>query len=443
MKLRSSPKRPGFHRGVIPAETLDRVLPLASRIGITRLSDITGLDRTGIPVWSSVLPKSRDVLSVYNGKGATHTAAKVGAIMEAFERNAGFLVHRPVVRGSYGALSKERATLDPRCMALALRPDYTPDLELAWTVANHLMTGEEILVPADLVWMGLDPSMRTYRWASTTGLSAGNTYEEAISQALCEIIERDAWTIAEVLSHYLPRSRWAAGEAMASRPPWNGEGPQPFHDDYDRFPEIDPDSLNGALGGQLRSVYDRYVAADLVPRLRDITGDTGIPTVIAMVTGDALSGWAQAHAGVGTHPDPAIAAMRALTEAAQGRTVDIQGQREDMVPAGQAVPAHMMHAKRPTTIEPRYWLIGRSRVVKPMDQVPRPPQNNDTLDDIRLMVDRLRAVGLETVLEIDMTHPETEVPATRVIVPGAESWAVDHGNIGKRAARHWNANRKL
>jgi ribosomal protein S12 methylthiotransferase accessory factor len=274
-------------------------------------------------------------------------------------------------------------------------------------------------------------------------LSAGNTYEEAISQALCEIIERDAWTIAEILSHFLPHSRWAAREAMASRRAWNGDGPQPFDDDYDRFPEIDPESINGALGGQLRTVYDRYIAAGLVPRIRDITGDTGIPTVVAMITGESLPGWQQAHAGVGTHPDPAIAAMRALTEAAQGRTVDIQGQREDMVPAGQAVPAHMMHAKRPTTIEPKYWLIGRSRVVKPMDQVPRPPRNEDTLDDIRLMVDRLRLVGLETILEVDMTHPETGVPATRVIVPGAETWAVVHGRIGKRAAKHWNANRNF
>ena len=100
MKLKSSPKRPGFHRGVTPEETLDRVLPLASRIGITRLCDITGLDRTGIPVWSSVMPKSLDVLSVYNGKGATHTAAKVGAIMEAFERHAGraHLVSRSTAR---------------------------------------------------------------------------------------------------------------------------------------------------------------------------------------------------------------------------------------------------------------------------------------------------------------------------------------------------------
>ncbi len=436
MMLKNSPKRPGFHRAVSPEETLARILPLLPLAGITRLADITGLDRTGIPVWSSVVPKSPDILSVYNGKGASHIASKVGAIMEAFERNASFIIHRPVLRGSYRALTKRRSVLDPMSVVMALRPGYTPDTEIAWTAANDVTTGEEMLVPVDLVWMGLDPSMRCFGWASTTGLSAGNTYEEAISQALCEIIERDAWTIAEVLSHWLPRTRDAAARKSAGLAQWDGEGSQPFDDDFDRFPELDPDSFNG----DLRSVHDKYISAELTPRIRDITADTGIPTMIAMVTASGTSGWAEAHAGVGAHPDPEVAAMRALTEAAQGRTVDIQGQREDMIPAGEAVPAQMMHAKRPSTIEPRYWLIRRSSVRKSLADVPRPARNEDTLDDIRLMLDRLRSVGLDTVLAVDMTRPDTGIPVTRVIVPGAESWAVDHGKIGKRATKHWNDN---
>jgi ribosomal protein S12 methylthiotransferase accessory factor len=440
MKLQTCPKRPGHHRSVSPEETLSRMLPVLHLAGITRLSDITGLDQTGIPVWSSIVPKSPDVLSVYNGKGATHVGSKVGAIMEAFERHAAFIVDRPLVRGSYHALSAERPTLDPRAATLPLRPNYSSDSTLVWTAANDVNTGEEVLVPADLVWMGLEPAMRCYAWASTTGLSAGITYEEAISQALCEIIERDAWTIAEFLSRCLPRSRWEAAQRELGRAPrdaWNGEGPQPFDDDFDRFPELDPNSFEG----ELRRVYEQYLAAGLTPRVRDITSDTGIPAMIAMVTADAMPEWPQAHAGAGAHPDPRVAIMRALTEAAQSRTVDIQAQREDMIPAGEAVPAHMMHAKRPTSVEPRYWLIHRSGEQRRIDEVQCPARNEDTLDDIHLMIDRLRSVDLDRVLAVDLTRPETGVRVTRVIVPGAESWAVDHGKIGKRATRHWNANR--
>ena len=40
----------GTHRTVAPEATLERFLPLAPCMGITRLSDVTGLDRLGLPV---------------------------------------------------------------------------------------------------------------------------------------------------------------------------------------------------------------------------------------------------------------------------------------------------------------------------------------------------------------------------------------------------------
>src|SRR4051795_11994988 len=60
--------RRGAHRAVPPAETLARVRPLMARMGITRLGNITGLDRIGIPVAVAVRPNSRSV-SVSQGKG--------------------------------------------------------------------------------------------------------------------------------------------------------------------------------------------------------------------------------------------------------------------------------------------------------------------------------------------------------------------------------------
>ena len=97
MRLKRSPKSPGFHRICPPEDTLARVWPLLSTVGVTRVSDITGLDRIGVPVWSSVVPKSRDILSVYNGKGTTPVAARTSAVMEAVERYAAALPLRPVV----------------------------------------------------------------------------------------------------------------------------------------------------------------------------------------------------------------------------------------------------------------------------------------------------------------------------------------------------------
>ncbi|MDD5418276.1 MAG: methanogenesis marker 1 protein, partial [Methanomicrobiaceae archaeon] len=71
------------HRAVSPEETLARIagkLPIA---GITRVADITSLDRVGIPVFSSIRPTAgTGAISVYNGKGATPTEARVSAMME-------------------------------------------------------------------------------------------------------------------------------------------------------------------------------------------------------------------------------------------------------------------------------------------------------------------------------------------------------------------------
>jgi YcaO-like protein with predicted kinase domain len=53
-------------------KTLARIEPLVPAAGITRVADITSLDRIGIPVFSCIRPTAMDgAITVYNGKGAT------------------------------------------------------------------------------------------------------------------------------------------------------------------------------------------------------------------------------------------------------------------------------------------------------------------------------------------------------------------------------------
>jgi ribosomal protein S12 methylthiotransferase accessory factor len=434
MRLKSSPKLPTYHRGRTPQDTLAAVTPLMGRLGITRLSDITGLDRLGIPVWSAVVPKSPDILTVYNGKGATHVGAKVGAIMEAFERQSSFKSRGPFIRGSYAALSRERRVMNPEAMVLPLREGYTPDKELTWSIGHELSDGEEILVPFDLAWLVNHPEVRAYAIVTSNGLSAGNTYEEAVCQGLLEIIERDAWTIAEVLSHWLPGARFEAARARAGLPRIEWNDGQPFDDD-ERYLELDPKTFEG----DLRRVYDALVDAGIETKLVDATSDTRIPVMLASLVEEVNPDLPRSHMGAGAHPDPTIAALRALTEATQSRAVDVQGVREDLSDSTQNVPAYLTHTQRSKAINRRNWLIRGSQKKKAFQDVTR-IRNEDTLDDIRLMLDCLRQVGLETAIEIDLTDPELGVPVTRVIVPGAESWAADHCRLGKRAARHWMSN---
>ena len=74
--------RLGTHRVRPPEETWDAVAPLFPKVGITRVADVTRLDRLDVPVYQAVRPSGRS-LSVSQGKGITAAAARASAVMEA------------------------------------------------------------------------------------------------------------------------------------------------------------------------------------------------------------------------------------------------------------------------------------------------------------------------------------------------------------------------
>src|SRR3546814_764639 len=76
----------GTHRTQPPQAMLQQLAPLLSRFGITRVSDVTGLDRLGVPVTMGDRPNSPS-LDVYQGKGLELVAAKVSGSMESIERH--------------------------------------------------------------------------------------------------------------------------------------------------------------------------------------------------------------------------------------------------------------------------------------------------------------------------------------------------------------------
>src|SRR5262245_57519234 len=66
------------------AAFLRTLQPKLAGVGITRLADVTGLDRLGVPVVLAVRPLGRS-LAVSQGKGLTREQAAVSAILEAME----------------------------------------------------------------------------------------------------------------------------------------------------------------------------------------------------------------------------------------------------------------------------------------------------------------------------------------------------------------------
>ncbi len=136
-------------------ETLRRALPIAAEKGMTRLADITGLDRVGIPIYSAVVPGSEDGISVYNGKGLTAVDSRTSAVMEAIERQTALAAEVPVIEESYERLRRSRKTVvDPRSFNHKLSGDFGDDVPYLWMEGFDLLSEESIFVPVGLAGYG-------------------------------------------------------------------------------------------------------------------------------------------------------------------------------------------------------------------------------------------------------------------------------------------------
>src|SRR5882757_8167726 len=102
----------GTHRSAAPEDTLARVASKARQIGITRLGNVTGLDRIGIPVTVAVRPNSRS-FSVSQGKGLGVSQAMASAIMEAIELFHGEELAQRTVTASFRELKAKTRVVSP------------------------------------------------------------------------------------------------------------------------------------------------------------------------------------------------------------------------------------------------------------------------------------------------------------------------------------------
>jgi putative methanogenesis marker protein 1 len=381
-------------RTIAPEETLARIEKTMPAAGITRVADITSLDRVGIPVFSSIRPTAQNgAISVYNGKGATPVEARVSAMMEGLERFSAEVDGRELKVARYSDLLGEGSpVINPEDLILPSRAD--PDMPVPWTTGFDLVSREEVLIPASAVFHPLPNEYAQLFRTSTNGLASGNTREEAVFHALMEVIERDAWSLVEVRRDTGPR---VVG-------------------------------IGDCLAGDLLS---RFVSAEVEVTVKDITSDIGIPTIAAVSDDTRLRDPALLTIGMGTHTSARIAVLRALTEVAQSRLTQIHGAREDTTTAEMRRRLGYERTRRLN----RYW-FDASRDVEFSTLISY--DSDDFLQDICFSVDRLREAGLDRVIVTDLTRRETGVPVVRVVVPGLECYAMDQDRIGRRCTNARN-----
>jgi len=360
---------------------------------------------------TSVLTAMRNFAQ--NGGVSTNPyVAMAKALGEAIERYcAAQFRYDELVVAPYGELGAPATP--PDSYALYRADQYGPDLPwqpftdttpVAWTPATDVLSGEEVLVPACMVYapyhyLGEGREQPIVQPIST-GLAAGCSPAEATLSGLCEVIERDAFSIC-----------WQA--RLAHR-------------------RISRAGLDAAAVDML----GRFERVGVDVELLDITTDVACPTVMSIALGHAPTSPALAIAAA-AHPDPRIALTKCVEELAHTRKFARQIMQYeppiDHDPSGrwehvQEQRHHLrLHCDR-AAVAHSAWAWSSPTWVRLADVAGIAADSDGAL--VTALAERLAALGHRCYV-VDLTTSDVAslgLAVHRVVVPGLHPMFIGHPN---------------
>jgi len=384
-----------------PQDTVKRFKQKLKKVNLDILKRTIRIDngRLDIPIYFSICGKDAyDIIGTKKqmGKGGTPSQSEASAVMELAERFSFFsFVKNPdnFFTQRFRDI-KDKDTVIPFDMIAKSVHDESDDLPAArkifenlplkWTWAYNLTRKKEILVPFD--WF--------FSINEFNGPSAGNCTEEAISQGICEIIERHT---SAVISH-----------------------------NRLKVPAIRAESATDPL---VVEMIGKYRNAGVKLFASDFTLDTGIPSVGVLAYDPAtFPKLSEIVWTAGTTPDPQKAFSRALTEVAQ-----LAG---DFDTAANYVASGL---PKFTDLADADYVMNPGKMI---DINALPDLSDDNIKiEIENCLGALANIGMDVLL-INTMHPDIEIPAFYTIIPGAHfrERALGTG-VGMFASKHISDNR--
>lgn len=377
-------------------ETLEIIAPHFNEIGLSRLINLTGQDRIGLPVFNAVKPGMVNY-SVQHGKGITTEDARLSAVMESFERHFGSNADLPFFLATYDQAARDHAMIPFERLPVAKGGIFCRDTVIEWTVGFDIAGQVPVAVPLDLALLRPHAVCRKLPQlqASSNGLASATSFAEAVSQGLMEIFERDAITLDVYKS-------------MA-------------HDRILPMDRVDWRSIDHPVIGPL---FHQIHEADIIPLLFSCTADTGIPAYNCFIADRRNPNEGFFH-GMGAGMDEATAIVRATTEAVQARSALRAGTRDIFFHTDAWF--HTLSDPMAAVAQ-----CGGEEGGRPL---------NDFIDlgtdsfegDIHRCIEILAEVGLEQIIVLRLTPPDADFTVARVMVPGLEGYILPLYSPGKRA----------
>lgn len=391
-------------RLVEPAETLIEAKKLAKKLGITRVTDTTWLDKIGVPVFASIRPSAMDgSLCVNAGKGLRPIEAKVGAYMEAIE----------FAYAEYNFERDESSCILTTPLAMSnqfenfkfidLCPSYVKKFEatdaIYATASVDINTGATIFIPSELVFYPFPVrDTKPIFGASTNGLCSGNSRKEAILHGIFELIERDIQSFAH------------------------------FNDESVIIDE-------SSFPPNAKILLDKVNNSGLQLICRYIENEFGICFMNAFLMEPSDEAPIAIATGYGAHTDAEVAMVRAISEAIQSRLTFIHGGRDDIIDRIKYFQNLAEVSELVASKSLRQRALSGSRIK--FDSLPNTVHL--TIESaLTFVLEKLKSRGFENVLVHYFTKESATLQALKVIVPKLECFNPETNfyRVGTRLMRN-------
>jgi ribosomal protein S12 methylthiotransferase accessory factor len=366
-------------KAISPDATVDLFFKKLATLDLKILSEVKRIDngRLDIPVYFSVCGDDAAALTGTKkqmGKGASPMQAKASACMELAERFSFFSFKNDSENFLVGDYSTMRQTgypvLDSSFLLQSVHDDTTSaellerllaGIPMQWTWATNITRQEDVLIPFS--WF--------FAINEFNGPSAGNTYEEAALQGICEIVERH---VCSIINHQKKAT-----------------------------PRID---LTSVFDPVARDLLNKFSKNGIDLYLSDFSLDTGICTVGGLaVDRSTFPESSEIVYTAGTTPGAEKAVIRTITEIAQ--LAGDFNSNSNYVASG---------LPKPLSMDEVTYLTGTETTITIQEMADL--SDNNIKIEVERCVESLHKIGMETFM-LDTTHPKLDIPALYTIVPGA------------------------